>query len=111
MASGGMICIATDLMIKTGIGLVIGFINRLQIVITINYNTVPDFYTAKQSTLISSVYLHCSSRIYHTGTIQVSLNHTLQISRNTKSLLIIINTALLLFLHIIFYSYTLVLSW
>jgi hypothetical protein len=32
------------------------------------------------STLISSVYLHQSSRIYNTGTIKVSLNHTLPIS-------------------------------
>jgi hypothetical protein len=67
------------LVTRTGFGFVIGFINHLQVVITINYNTVPDFYTTKHSTLISSVYLHCSSQIYHTGTIQVSLNHTLPI--------------------------------
>jgi hypothetical protein len=32
------------------------------------------------STLISSVYLHYSSRIYNTGTVSVSLNQTLPIS-------------------------------
>jgi hypothetical protein len=55
--------------------LVIEFINHSQVVTAINYNTVPDFYTTKHSTLIYSVCLHCSSRVYHTGTIQVSLNH------------------------------------
>jgi hypothetical protein len=59
--------------------LVIGFINHLEVVTTINYNTVPDFYTTEHSTLISSVSLHCSSRIYHTGTMQVSLDYTLQV--------------------------------
>jgi hypothetical protein len=44
-----------------GFGLVIGFINYSQVVTTINYNTVPDFYTTKHSTLIISVYLHLSS--------------------------------------------------
>jgi hypothetical protein len=68
------------LVTNMGFRLVIGFINRLQVVTTINYNTVPDFYTTKHSTLISSVYLHRSSRIYHTGTIQVSLNHTSNIT-------------------------------
>jgi hypothetical protein len=59
-----------------GFRLVIGFINHLQVVIAINYNTVPDFYTTKHSAVISSACLHCSSWLYHTGTIQVSLNHT-----------------------------------
>jgi hypothetical protein len=67
------------LVTKMGFGLVIGCINRLQVVTTINYNTVLDFYTTKHYTLIS-VYLHSSSRIYHTGTIQVSLYHTLPVS-------------------------------
>jgi hypothetical protein len=45
----------------TGYWLVIGFINYSQIITTINYNTVPDFYPTKQSTIIFSVYLHFSS--------------------------------------------------
>jgi hypothetical protein len=61
-------------------GLVIGFINNLQVVTTINYNIVPDFHIKKHSTLISSVYLHYSSRIYNTGSIKVTLNHTLPTS-------------------------------
>jgi hypothetical protein len=64
--------------LKTGFGLVNGFIAYLQVATTNNYNTVTDFpTTTKQSTLIPSVYLHWSSRIYNTGTIKVSLNHTL----------------------------------
>jgi hypothetical protein len=51
----------------------------LEVVTTNNYNTIADFHTTKHSTLISSVYLHQSSRIYNTGAIKVSLNHTLPI--------------------------------
>jgi hypothetical protein len=65
--------------LKTRFGFVIRFIDLLQVVTTINYNTVPDFHTTKHSTLLSSVYLHDFSRIYNTGTIKVSLNHTLPI--------------------------------
>jgi hypothetical protein len=60
--------------------LVIGFINHLDVVTTNNYNTVTDFRTTKHSTLLSSVCLPYSSRIYNTGTIKVSLHHTLPIS-------------------------------
>jgi hypothetical protein len=67
------------LVTKTGFGLVFGFINHLQVVTTINYNTVPDFHTTNHSRLIYLVYLHQSSRIYNIGTIKVSLNHTLPI--------------------------------
>jgi hypothetical protein len=63
--------------LRRGFGLVIGF---LEVVTTINYNTVTDSHTTKHSTLISSVYLHLPSRIYNTGTIKVSLNHTFLIS-------------------------------
>jgi hypothetical protein len=40
-----------------GFGLVIGFINHLQVVTTNKYNTVTDFHTTDHSTLIFSVYL------------------------------------------------------
>jgi hypothetical protein len=65
--------------IKTGFGLVIGFIDHLLVVSTINYNTVTDVHATKHSTLISSVYLHYPSRNYNTVAIKVSLNHTLPI--------------------------------
>jgi hypothetical protein len=41
----------------TGFRLVIGSINHLQIVTTINSYTIIDFHTTKNSTLISSYYL------------------------------------------------------
>jgi hypothetical protein len=44
-------------MTKTGFPLVIGFTGHLQVVTTINYNTVTNFRTTKNSTLLSSVYL------------------------------------------------------
>jgi type IV secretory pathway TrbD component len=44
--------------LRRGFGLVIWFINHLQVVTTINYYTITDFHTTKHSTLISSVYLH-----------------------------------------------------
>jgi hypothetical protein len=63
--------------LKTELGLVIGY---LEVVTTNNYNSVTDIHTTKHSTLLASVHLHQSSRIYNTGTIKVSLNHTLSIS-------------------------------
>jgi hypothetical protein len=33
-------------------------INRIHVVITINYYTITNFHTTKHSTLISSVYFH-----------------------------------------------------
>jgi hypothetical protein len=44
-----------------GFGLVIGFINYSQVVNTIKYITVNDFYTTNHSTLIFSVCLYMSS--------------------------------------------------
>jgi hypothetical protein len=67
--------------LKTGFGLVIGFINHLQVITTILLlNTIYNHLT-----LIFSVYFHRSSlsvswqQIYNTGTIKVSLNYTLPI--------------------------------
>jgi hypothetical protein len=66
--------------LRTGFGLVIEFIDHLQVVTKINYTTVTDFHTTVHSTLASSFYLYYPSRIYNIGTIKVSLNHTLPIS-------------------------------
>jgi hypothetical protein len=44
--------------LKTGFGLVIGIIDHLHVVATINYNTIADFRTTKHSMLFPSVYLH-----------------------------------------------------
>jgi hypothetical protein len=41
-----------------GFGLVIVFINNLQVVATIDYYTIADFDTTEHSTPLSSVYLH-----------------------------------------------------
>jgi hypothetical protein len=65
--------------------LVIGFINNLQVVTTINYYLLLLYTIYNHSTLISSVYLHLSSWIYNTGTIKVSLNHTLPISLHNST--------------------------
>jgi hypothetical protein len=43
---------------KDGFGLVIGFIEHLQVVTINNHNPVTDFLITKHSTLLSSVYLH-----------------------------------------------------
>jgi hypothetical protein len=44
--------------LKAGFGLVIGFIDHLQVVTTRKYNTAIDFHTINQSTLLFSVYFH-----------------------------------------------------
>jgi hypothetical protein len=74
------------LVTKTGFELVIGFITRVQLVTTNNYYTAPDAQFTMHSTLFTLVYLHCSSPVYNTGTITVSLNHTLQILHIKSSL-------------------------
>jgi hypothetical protein len=48
------------LVTETGFGLVIGFINRLQVVTTITYNTVPGFHNL-QSLYCNLLSLHLSS--------------------------------------------------
>jgi hypothetical protein len=78
-------------------------------VITINYNTVPDFHstsTPRQSSESIPTCLHypfpdngSQPRNYHRLTLQISLHQV--------SLLITINTALPLFLHFMVHGYTL----
>jgi hypothetical protein len=64
--------------------LVIGFINHLVVVTTVNYY-ITDFHTTKHSSPISSVYLHWSSRIYNAGTIKVTQNHKLAIPLHSST--------------------------
>jgi hypothetical protein len=68
------------LVTKTGFGLVIEFINRLQVVITITSNTAPDLhtFTPLQSSQSISTCLHYSflgngsqHRNYHTLNLQM----------------------------------------
>jgi hypothetical protein len=66
---------------ETGSGLVIGFINRLQVVITINYNTVTNFHSTgnpRHSSQSISTCLHfpfpgngSQQRNYHSHTLQM----------------------------------------
>jgi hypothetical protein len=72
------------LVTEMGFGLVFGFINRLQLATTNNYNTVPDLRTLKslQYNLLSLFPLVFTIRFLatdlNTKTIRVLLNHTLQ---------------------------------
>jgi hypothetical protein len=74
------IILSLALLIKTEFGLVIGFINSLQVVITIISNTVPDLHTITplQSSQSISTCLHypfpdngSQHRIYHTLNLQM----------------------------------------
>jgi hypothetical protein len=92
--------------LKTGHGLVIEFINHLQVVITINCYTTSDLHNL-QSLHTNLIYFHCSSlsvswqRIYNTGNIKVPVNYTFSVSMYystcdvTISLLILLLTTLL----------------
>jgi hypothetical protein len=78
-----------------GFGLVIGFIDDLQVVTTNNDYIIADFHLTKHFTWIFSVYFHQSSlflswqQIYNTGTIKVYYtrahvkSHTLSLLRLT----------------------------
>jgi hypothetical protein len=69
--------------LRRGFGLVIWFIGYLQIVTTI-ITLLLIYIMYSHSILISSVDLHKSSRVYNTGTIIVSLNHTFKILNINK---------------------------
>jgi hypothetical protein len=47
-----------------GFGLVIGFINNLQVVTTINYDSIADFHTTKHCTLSPLVFTVLQHRNY-----------------------------------------------
>jgi hypothetical protein len=46
------------LVTEDGFGLIISFINHLQVVTTTKYNTITAFHTTNHSTLIFSVHFH-----------------------------------------------------
>jgi hypothetical protein len=100
-AAFNRLIVSRVLVTKTGFGLVIGFINCLQVATTITCNTVPDLHNLQSLhyNLLSLVpfafTIRFLARDINTGIITDShfKYHC------TKSLLITINTALPLFLH------------
>jgi hypothetical protein len=92
------------LVTKTGSGLVIGFINRLQLVTTNNYNTVPNFHSTSTPRLFPLVF---TIRFLATDLNPGIITGSHFKYHCTKSLLIIINTAMSLFLHFMVHCYTL----
>jgi hypothetical protein len=96
------------LVTKMGFGLVIRFINRLQVVTTITSNAVPDLHNLQSLhynflSLFPLVFtIHFLATDHNTGIITDShfKYHCI------KSLLITINTALPLFLHFMVHCYT-----
>jgi hypothetical protein len=101
------------LVTKTGFGLVIGFIDYLQLVTTNSYYTVPDLHNLQSSRSIST-YLHYPFPGNGSHSTQESASHSQY--HCTKSLVITINRVLPLYstlygsmLHA--HTHTLVLSW
>jgi hypothetical protein len=96
------------LVTETGFGLVIGFINRLQLVTTNNYSTAPGLHNLKSLhyNLLSLFPIVFTIRFLamdlKTGIIADSYFKY----HCTKSLLITINTALPLSLHFMVHCYT-----
>jgi hypothetical protein len=93
---------------ETGFGLVIGFINRLQVATTITYETVPDLHNLQA---LCYNLLSLFPLVFTIRSLETDLNTgTIADSRLkyhcTKSLLITVNTALPLFLHFIVHWYT-----
>jgi hypothetical protein len=67
-----------------GFGLVIGYINNLRVVTTINYYIIAALHSVQ---LLNTILFSLSVlllTVYNTGTISVSLNHTLQILHINK---------------------------
>jgi hypothetical protein len=92
----------------TGLGLVIGFINRLQVATTITYNTVSDLHNLQilHYNLLSLFPLVFTIRFLATDLNTGIITDSHFKYHCIKSLLITINTALPLFLHFMFHSYT-----
>jgi hypothetical protein len=96
------------LVTETGFGLVIGLINRLQLVTTINYNTVPDLHNLQSLhyNLLSLFSLVFTIRFLATDLNTGIVRDSSFKYHCTESLLITINTALPLFLHFMFHCCT-----
>jgi hypothetical protein len=93
---------------ETGFGLVIGFIDRLQLVTTNNYNTIPDLHNLK---LLHYNLLSLFPLVFTIRFLAADLNTGITTDSHfkyycTKSLLITINTALPLFLHFVVHCCT-----
>jgi hypothetical protein len=96
------------LVTKTRFRLVIGFINRLQLVTTNNYNTVPDLHNLQ---LLHYNLLSLFPIVFTIRFLSTDLNTGIITDSHfkyhcTKSLLITINTAMPLFLHFMVHCYT-----
>jgi hypothetical protein len=96
------------LVTETGFGLVIGFINRLQLVTTNNYNTVPDLHNLQS---LHYNFLRLFPLVFTIPFLTTDLNTGIVTDshfkyRCTKSLLVIINRALPLFVHFMVHCYT-----
>jgi hypothetical protein len=97
-----------SLVTETGFGLVIGFINRLQVATTITYNTVPDLH------ILQSLHYNLLSLfplVFTISFLAVDLNTGIITDSHfkyhcTKSLSITINTALPLVLNFMAHCYT-----
>jgi hypothetical protein len=96
------------LVTETEFGLVIGFINSLQLVTTNNYNTVPDLHNLQS---LHSNLLRLFPLVFTIRFLATDLNSGVVTDSHfkyhcTKSLLITINAALPLFLHLMVYCCT-----
>jgi hypothetical protein len=96
------------LVTETGFGLVIGFINRLQVATTITYNTVPNLHNLQllHYNFLSLVPLVFTIRFLATGLNTGIITHSHFKYHCTKSLLITINIAMPLFPHFMVHCYT-----
>jgi hypothetical protein len=96
------------LVTEKAFGLVIGCINRLQLVTTNNYNTVPDLHNLQS---LHYNLLRLFPLVFTIRFLATDLNTGIVTDshfkyRCTKSLLITINTAMPLFLHFMVHCYT-----
>jgi hypothetical protein len=103
-----LLCILSCVLVtETGFGLVIGFINRVQLVTTNNYNTVPFLHSSQSLhyNLLSLFSLVFTIRFLATDLNTGIITDSHFKYHSTKSLLITINTAPPLFQHFMVHCY------